>query len=91
MFINGLRYYESEEPWKAELMHYDDAVDAMSHKHLTRVKCSLRRGYMKKGRGQHLICKVVPYDGRYGIGYSVHINCDGNTQYHIVEYWVKEV
>ena len=51
MYINGIRYYESEEPWKAELMGYDDAVEVMSHKGLTRVKCSVRRGYMKKGRG----------------------------------------
>lgn len=90
MYINGIRYYESEEPWKAKEMCYDDAVDDLSGMELTRVKCSLRRGYMKKGRAQ-LICKVVPYDGRYGIGYCVHINYAGSTQYHLVEYWVKEV
>lgn len=90
MYINGIRYYESEEPWKAELMRYDVANDCLSAKGLTCVKCSLRRGYMKKGRAQ-LICKVVPYDGRYGIGYCVHVNYAGSTQYHIVEYWVKEV
>lgn len=91
MYINGIRYYESEEPWKAELMGYDDAVEVMSHKGLTRVKCSVRRGYMKKGRGEQLLCKVVPYDGRYGIGYCLHVNYGGNTQYHLVEYWIKEV
>ena len=90
MYINGIRYYESEEPWKATEMRYDDAPAILSDMGLTCVRCSFRRGYMKKGRGE-LICKVVPYDGRYGIGYCVHVNYDASTQYHIVEYWAKEV
>ena len=91
MFINGIRYYGSEEVEKVRELRYDAAVGALSDIGFTCVKCSLRRGYMKKGRGQHLICKVVPYDGRYGIGYCLHVNYDCSTQYHIVEYWVKEV
>lgn len=90
MFINGVRYLESEEAWKRQEMSYGYVVEDLSCKHLKCVKSSYRRGYIRRGRG-YRNCIVVPYDGRYGIGYCVHIQCKDSTQYHIVEYWIKEV
>ena len=86
MYIKGIRFLESEEWYKKESMRYHDAARMLTQKGLTPVKCSVCRGYIKRGKG-YTNCIVVPYDGNYGVGYCVHFECD-STRYHIVEYWV---
>lgn len=89
MYVNGIMFLESEECQKAQEMSYVGAVCMLCIKGLTKVRSSLRRGYIRKGKG-YTNCLVVPYQGNYGVGYSVHIECN-STRYHVVDYWVEEV
>ena len=34
--------------------------------------------------------KVYPYEGRFGIGYTVHRYKEGSDNSHYVDYWIKE-
>ena len=34
--------------------------------------------------------EVHPYEGRFGIGYTVHRSKEGSDNSHYVDYWVKE-
>lgn len=34
--------------------------------------------------------EVHPYDGRFGIGYTVHRYKEGSDNSHYVDYWIKE-
>ena len=34
--------------------------------------------------------KVHPYEGRFGIGYTVHRYKEGSDNSHYVDYWIKE-
>lgn len=34
--------------------------------------------------------EVYPYDGRFGIGYTVHRYKEGSDNSHYVDYWIKE-
>lgn len=33
--------------------------------------------------------EVYPYDGRFGIGYTVHRYKEGSNNSHYVDYWIK--
>lgn len=33
--------------------------------------------------------KVCPYDGRFGIGYTVHRYKEGSDNSHYVDYWIR--
>lgn len=34
--------------------------------------------------------EVLPYEGRFGIGFTVHRHKAGSDNSHYVDYWIKE-
>lgn len=70
-------------------MNYSEAVGLIESFGYRRYTSSNRRGYIKRSKSKHSInCLVVPYNGRYGKGYALHVE-DKRTLYHYVVYYVK--
>lgn len=55
---------------------------------------SSRNGYirskMKSDKSIQTPCKVSRYSGKFGEGFTVHINMEGSSRYHNVEYFVRD-
>ena len=48
--------------------------------------CAMKRGYhTKKG------ITVLPYNGRFGKGYTVEENDPRTTQYHTITYYIERI
>lgn len=88
-YVNGIMFLASENYECGIMMDLSDAIDMCVRKGLTLHKTSYRRGYIRRCKGLGLNCLVVPYSGRYGVGYALHIEgpC---TAYHIVEYYTDK-
>lgn len=82
MYINGVKYHKTEDVRKLVVLDSDVANELESMQYKC-VAVSYRRGYIRKNH-----CIVVPYDGRYGNGYTVHTHRPKSTNYHIVQYFI---
>lgn len=88
-YVDGIMFLKFENYKVRFYKDYASAVDrieSFGYRHYT---SSNRRGYIKRSRDkQKTNCLVVPYDGRYGKGFALHVQ-DKRTAYHYVEYYVK--
>ena len=85
-YDNGIMFLASEDYGSSQVMDLSDAFEMCLSKGLTLHKTSWRRGYIHRGGKLTLNCLVVPYSGRYGVGYALHIESP-HTFYHTVEYY----
>ena len=88
-YVDGIMFLKSENYKVRFLMSYDVAVDMIESYGYSCYRISNRRGYIKRAKDKNKVnCLVVPYNGRYGKGYALHVQ-DKRTAYHCVEYYVK--
>ena len=83
MYINGIRYHKTEDVRKLVVLDSGNANELESMQYKC-VAASYRRGYIRKNH-----CILVPYDGRYGKGYTVHTYHPISTNYHLVQYFIR--
>ena len=88
-YVNGIMFLASEDYESSEMMDLYDAVHMCHRKGLTLYRTASRRGYIYRGGQLTLNCLVVPYSGRYGVGYALHIESP-YTAYHTVEYYTDK-
>lgn len=88
-YVNGIMFLASEDYLSGVTMKLNDAFEMCVSKGLTHNKTSLRRGYIHRGGKSTINCLVVPYSGRYGVGYALHVESP-YTAYHTVEYYVDK-
>lgn len=82
-YVNGIMFLLSEDYESGEMMDLHDAVEMCLGKGLALYKTASRRGYIHRGGTLTLNCLVVPYRGRYGVGYVLHVESP-YTAYHTV-------
>lgn len=88
-YVNGIMFLASEDYASCEVMDLWDAVLMCYNKGLTHYKSAYRRGYIHRGGKLTINCLVVPYSGRYGVGYALHVESP-HTFYHTVEYYTDK-
>lgn len=70
-----------------EEYNLDHAASAAEEEHIEEfvdIAVGLHRGYVSKYERI-----VVPYKGRYGVGYAVADHCPSSSNYYICTYWVN--
>ena len=88
-YVDGNMFLKSENYRVRFYMDYSNAVEKIESFGYFHYTTSNRRGYIKRAKGKNKVnCLVVPYNGRYGKGYALHVE-DKRTAYHYVEYYVK--
>lgn len=88
-YVDGIMFLKSENYKVRFLLPYDVAVDVLESKGYSCYIISNRRGYIKRAKDKNKVnCLVAPYNGRYGKGFTLHVQ-DKRTAYHYVEYYVK--
>ena len=88
-YVNGIMFLASEDYESSEMMDLYDAVHMTHRKGLTLYRTASRRGYIHRGGNLSVNCLVVPYSGRYGVGYALHVESP-YTAYHTVEYYTDK-
>ena len=88
-YVNGIMFLASEDYESGEMMCLYDAVLMCHRKGLTLHRTAYRRGYIHRGGKLNVNCLVVPYSGRYGVGYALHVESP-YTAYHTVEYYTDK-
>lgn len=88
-YVNGIMFLSSEDYDCGETMDLHDAVEMCLSKGLALYTTALRRGYIRRAGQLTLNCLVVPYSGRYGVGYVLHVESP-HTAYHTVEYYTDK-
>ena len=82
-------FLNSEQYRSKIYVSYDRQVAALVNHGYTCCKISNRRGCIKRAKDKDSVtCLAMPYDGRYGKGYALHVQ-DKRTAYHYVQYYVK--
>lgn len=87
-------------------LYYDDplskreVVDSFREKYEDKIdEIMLFNGYYHHHTAIHpggirklnpVSAEVKPYEGRFGIGYTVHRYKEGSDNSHYVDYWIKE-
>lgn len=88
-YVDGIMFLKSENWGVRFYMYYSNAVEKIESFGYRQYTISNRRGYIKRAKDKNKVnCLVVPYNGRYGKGYALHVQ-DKRTAYHYVEYYVK--
>lgn len=88
-YVDGIMFLKSENYKVRFYMDYAKAVDMIESYGYCQATSSNRRGYIHRAKEKNKVnCLVVPYNGRYGKGYALHVQ-DKRTAYHYVEYYVK--
>lgn len=98
--MNTGLYYQSgialmhSESNLSKYMDYDTLLSRLmldGYKfHHTSIRAGYIRSKMKSDRSIHTPCKVSYYSGRFGEGFTVHLNKEDSSRYHIVEYFVRD-
>lgn len=88
-YVNGIMFLASEDYGSRVAMDLHDAVEMCLSKGLALYTSAFRRGYIHRGGKLSVNCLVVPYSGRYGVGYAIHVESP-HTAYHIVEYYTDK-
>lgn len=89
IYVNGIMFLASEDYESGVCMDLHDAVEMCLSKGLALYATASRRGYIRRGSYLSLNCLVVPYSGRYGVGFALHIESP-YTAYHTVEYYTDK-
>lgn len=88
-YVEGIMFLKSEYYEGRIQMDYSRAVEVIEGLGYIRYTTAIRRGYIKRAKDKNKVnCLVVPYTGRYGKGFALHVE-DKRTAYHNVEYYVK--
>lgn len=88
-YVDGIMFLKSENYGVRFYKDYSYVVDMLERFGYYRCTSSNRRGYIKRAKDKKRVnCLVVPYNGRYGKGYALHVE-DKRTAYHYVVYYVK--
>lgn len=88
-YVNGIMFLASEDYESGVTMDLYDAIEMCLSKGLAIHTSASRRGYIHRGGKLSVNCLVVPYSGRYGVGYALHIESP-HTAYHTVEYYTDK-
>lgn len=94
-YIKGLAFMKSESSifGYVDYNEFTEKLKADGYRYKTG---ALRAGYIRKhvkfptGDKLEIPCMVAHYKGKYGEGYTVHVNEHGTSKYHFVEYWIRE-
>ena len=88
-YVDGIMFLNSEQYRSRLYLPYDRVVAGLVNRGYTCHAISNRRGYIKRAKDKDSVnCLVMPYEGRYGKGFTLHVQ-DKRTAYHYVEYYVK--
>lgn len=92
-YISGIALMPSESNL-SEYMDYDTLLSRILLNGYKFHHTSTRNGYirskMKSDKSIQTPCKVSLYSGKFGEGFTVHINKEGSSRYHNVEYFVRD-
>lgn len=88
VYVNGVRFMNTEEYSKAVMMSFTDAIEMCEKGGYTLKRSAYRKGYIHRNKDRSVInALVVPYHGRYGVGYTIHTEESASTNYHRVYYY----
>lgn len=84
----------SSESNLSEYMDYDVLLSRLLVYGYKYHHTSIRRGYIRSKVWSNEFfgapCRVSRYSGKFGEGFTVHLNKLGSTRFHNVEYFVKD-
>ena len=87
VYINGVRFMNTEDYSNRMEMSYSDAIEMCEKRGYTLKASAWRKGYIHRNKSKSVVnAVVVPYRGRYGVGYVIHAEEPQSTNYHHVYY-----
>lgn len=88
VYINGVRFMNTEDYSNRREMSFGEAIEMCEKCGCTLKASGYRKGYIRRNKSKSVInAVVVPYDGRYGVGYVIHTEESASTNYHHVYYY----
>lgn len=88
VYINSVRFNSSEDYTNRREMSFADAIEMCEKRGYTLKRSAYRKGYIHRNKDKSVInAVVVPYHGRYGVGYVIHKEEPNSTIYHRVYYY----
>lgn len=86
--VNGVRFMNTEEYSKAVMMSFSEAIELCETLGCALKTSAYRKGYIPRNKSKYVInAVVVPYHGRYGVGYTIHTEDPTSTNLHRVYYY----
>lgn len=89
-YVENIMLMKSEELVSTDPTEFSELVTELLSYGYIPVKTALRRGNVKRTTNYlKNPCLFCTYTGRYGYGYSVHVNDEKEYGYHTVIYYTK--